>query len=341
MCVIWGAPCLLAVSHGYQLNGERDLYDQWWQSGLGSVTSRGELAVEPNPGAGHYGNWAASPHWSLQANAEWGLTFGLGIWNLYAGFLGNATFYPTLDFFNRHAESVDVATTTSAFVSFRDSLDTDDTARFPEATFGTVNVSGEAGLNGARMQLIAEAFKAYGARVDDVNEAKSRKSVVQKKGMFLNDVCWRCWPGNYAKFMDQLNATETSVGYWRVGDVEEPYGRFARGLHQQSGKSAIRLKLQSGFASAHRDVAGLLHTSLRVVYFDNGAGWTLTYPSAGGGRGVAMCINHTGTGRWMDATANITVAAVGESEGGEFDFELRSLRDETDPIFSLIEVMVV
>ena len=37
------------VSHGYQLNGELDLYNTWHAQGLGNVLSRGELAVEPNP----------------------------------------------------------------------------------------------------------------------------------------------------------------------------------------------------------------------------------------------------------------------------------------------------
>ena len=60
--------------------------------------------VTPNSiqdAAGSYGNWAQGPWWNLQANAEWALTFGLDVWNVNAGFLGNASFAPTLDFFNR------------------------------------------------------------------------------------------------------------------------------------------------------------------------------------------------------------------------------------------------
>lgn len=50
-----------------------------------------------------YGNWNQAPQWSLQANAEWALQFGVAQWNLYAGFLSNATFVPTLEMFNRQA----------------------------------------------------------------------------------------------------------------------------------------------------------------------------------------------------------------------------------------------
>ena len=157
------------VSHGYQLNEELDLYTSWRAQGLAQVYSRGELAVEPNPANGTYGNWAVSPYWSLRANAEWALTFGLAAWNLYAGFLGNQSFWPILDFFNRQAVSTNVTTATAAFVSFRDSLDTADTERFPEDRFGPVNLTSKHTnqLNGTRMLLIAESMKRYGARVDD------------------------------------------------------------------------------------------------------------------------------------------------------------------------------
>ena len=37
------------VSHGYQLNGELDLWHDWKARGLDKAFSRGELAVEPNP----------------------------------------------------------------------------------------------------------------------------------------------------------------------------------------------------------------------------------------------------------------------------------------------------
>jgi hypothetical protein len=47
------------VSHGYQLNGELDLYQNWYALGLDKAYSRGELAVEPNPANGTYGNCIA------------------------------------------------------------------------------------------------------------------------------------------------------------------------------------------------------------------------------------------------------------------------------------------
>ena len=99
-------------SHFYNLNNESSTFNR--ESPLllepqpdGSFArARGEMdgGVTPNPvqdRAGSYGNWAQSPWWNLQANAEWALTFGLDVWNVNSGFLGNKSFAPTLDFFNR------------------------------------------------------------------------------------------------------------------------------------------------------------------------------------------------------------------------------------------------
>ena len=114
-------------SHFYNLNGE--LQDFNTQSPLlmkkqpdGSyVHARGEMCTNPEPAPGQYGNWKQSPWWSLQANAEWALTFGLDVWNVYpgttnalhficsvrlfllclvccVGWIGNESFAPTLAF---------------------------------------------------------------------------------------------------------------------------------------------------------------------------------------------------------------------------------------------------
>ena len=344
------------VSHGYQLNGERDLHARWVSRGLDRAYARGELAVEPNPDPSkhEYGNWAQAPQWSLQANAEWALQFGLAQWNLYAGFLGNATFAPTLAFFNRHAPSAELATATAAFVSFRESLDTDDVARFPVGQYGAVNqthgkFAGKR-LNTSRVLAIAAARRARGARVEDVAEACSFKSIVQKKGNYLNDVGYRIWPDNYGKFMAQIDPAGSSVGRWRVGPRDQGYGRFARALEQASGRTAIRLALAPGFAAAHRvgggggAAVGLLNVTVRVVYFDEGHGrWTMGYrATAAGEHDTAMTVTQTDSGRWAVAVASVLLAPVGAGGGGKvggFDLELRSL-DAKDEVFSLVEVLV-
>lgn len=332
------------VSHGYQLNGEQMLYDDEARKYLLApqadghfAWARGELALEPDPIPGTYGNWAVSPYWSLQANAEWALTYGLTVWNLYAGFLGNATFAPTMDFYNRHAGQMNVSSASAAFLSFRDSLNTEDTQRWPVATFGPVNSTKHATqLNPDRMVAIAKANSARGARVDDPTQAASRKSVVQKKGMFLNDVCWACWTGNYGRYLQQLDPQGSSVGWWRVGAKNEPYGRFARGLEHASNRTQISVRVDPLFGASRRQSTARARAAatVSVVYLDKGRGrWTLALDGD-----VVATVHKIDSGSWKTATAQVLLAGGSSSAAGHV-LSLQSL-DSQDDVFSLLEVLL-
>jgi hypothetical protein len=78
-------------SHFYNLNDEIQTYNSekslinTKQPDGTFVHARGEMCTNPEPQLGQYGNWKQSPWWSLQANAEWALTFGLDVWNVYSG----------------------------------------------------------------------------------------------------------------------------------------------------------------------------------------------------------------------------------------------------------------
>eukprot|EP00040_Diaphanoeca_grandis_P031994 m.192702 g.192702 ORF g.192702 m.192702 type:complete len:636 (-) comp32479_c1_seq3:66-1973(-) len=322
------------VSHGYQLNGEAQLYDTVASLLLtplpdGSFPrARGELALEPDPNNGTYGNWAVSPAWSLQANAEWMLTFGVDVWNLYSGFLSNTTFAPTIDFFNTHSGLKDVATATAAFISFRDALNTEDTDRWPTSTFGpVVNLThGHPHLNPVRMVSIANANAARGARQDDPTQGASNKSVVQKKGMFLNDVGYQTWggnDGNYARYLEQEAPRNTSVGWWRLGPKSQGYGRFARGLEHSSGKSAIKVNINTEFGVGKK-------ATIRVVYFDLGFGrWTLRYCS----EQTVMTVSKSNSSRWQTSSGVVPITR------GCTSLEISSL-DGEDDVFSLMELLL-
>ena len=294
--------------------------------------ARGELALEPDAGVpGEYGNWAESPWWSLQANAEWVLTFGISAWNLYAGFLSNETFRETLQFVNRHAGYMNASTAPAAFISFRDSLNTEDTARWPEAKYGKVaeipwtngTLPPNCNANKKRMKLIAEDFKQYGAKLESAKEASDPRSIVQKKGMHLNDVCWNCWPGNYFRYIKQIDPTETSVGWWRVGPKQQGYGRFARGLEHATGRKLITLQLDPKFKT--------MNATATVVYFNAGRGsWSIAYNGETKGT-----IVKTSTDSWI-TTAKIPLGSI----SGNGKITLFS-PDQKDSIFSLLEILQV
>ena len=331
-----------SVTHWYNMNGERDIFTR--ESSLlltpysdGSFgRSRGELAVEPDPTAGTYGNWAHSPWWSLQANAEWCLTFGVDVWNLYAGFLGNDTFAPTMEFFNRHAGHKNPTTSPAAFISFRDSLDTADVARFSVAEYGPVNSSKnpEKFVNKTRMLKILKQFESRGASLggDDahIGGAMSKNGVHQKKAMVLYDVCWRCYEGNYGRYLEQIDAESTSVGWWQVGPRDEPYGRFARGLQHATNRTSITIRLDPSFGTASSPAV------IRLVYLDQGSGnIAVTYD----GQRVAR-VPKTNSGSWRVARANITLAPLARRTAG-MDMITLSSEDDEDDIFSLLEVLLV
>ena len=322
-------------THWYNVNGEQLLYEEEAHLLLtpqpdGSFASaRGELAVEPDPELGTYGNWAHSPWWSLQATAEWCLTFGIDVWNLYSGFIGNASFAPTMDFFNRHAGYKDPSTARAAFISFRDSLDTADVVRWPVSTFGPVNDTKDPDrlVNRHRMQQIATLNAHRGASLGTTDGAFFKAGVHQKKAMELYDVCWECFRGNYGRFLTQLDPPGSSVGWWQLGPRDQPYGRFARGLEHSSGRNTIRLRLDPQFGTTGQRALA------RVVYFDRGDGrWALGY----GGAAAASVKKHN-TLSWLVAEVNITLLAP---RTGSSHLTLSSL-DRQDDVFSLIEVLLL
>ena len=344
------------VSHGYQLNGEQQLYDAlavpllWQRQPWGDFgRSRGELALEPTPTHGSYGNWAESPWWSLHANAGWALTYGLDVWNLYALFIANTTFAPTMTLYNRYAGHKDPATAPGALLLLRDGLDAADFRRFPAADFGDdsrtvecVNGSAAAAFPGggctcsasqgpvccrntSRLQAIAAAYAAHGARMDAPDEATG-KSVKQKKASALNDVGCQIWSGNYGVHMQQRKAAQTSVGYWRVGPkVNSPYGRFARGSDNASGKSTMYFALDRQlFGGLPFNATTQRSVQLRVVYFDGSAGgaWRAKYDAQGMVGKELPVVDTAGSGLWQEALYSLPDARFGRGQSAGADFSL-------------------
>eukprot|EP00937_MAST-01D_sp_MAST-1D-sp2_P002452 g2452.t1 len=344
------------VSHGYQLNGEQQLYDKlaapllWQRQPWGDYgRSRGELALEPTPVDGQYGNWAESPWWSLHANAGWALTYGLDVWNLYALFIANATFAPTMQLFNRYAGAKDPATAPGALLLLRDGLDGADFQRFPAAEYGDdsravqcVNGSAAAAFPGggctcsgsegpvccrnvSRLEAIAAAHAARGARMD-APSAATGKSVKQKKAAGLNDVGCQIWPGNYGVHMQQKKAAQTSVGYWRVGaKVNSPYGRFARGSDNSNGKSTMYFALdQRLFGGLPFNATTQRSVQLRVVYYDGAAGgaWRAKYDAQSEVSKALPLVSTAGSGSWKEALYLLPDARFGGGQSAHADFSL-------------------
>jgi hypothetical protein len=235
----------------------------------------------------------------------------LDIWNIPAKALPPKTNRPAFQFFNKYAGHKQPASAPAAFCALRDGLDASDFDRFPAAKFG-----GQTGQKSdvERYVRIAKAYAAYGARMDDPEKAVGG-GMLNRKSSGPNDAGWGILPGNYSRFLSQINPGSGDVGRWNID--ETIYGRFGRAFEQKSGKTQMRFQLDPGFNA--REV------KVNVTYLDKGTGsWSIALP----GKDGTTRVQNTNSGEWK--TKTVTLAGITElvlkHESGD------------DTVFHLIEV---
>ncbi|MEO7522724.1 MAG: hypothetical protein ABIT58_01445 [Ferruginibacter sp.] len=283
---------------------------------------------------------------------------------------GNNT-YP-FQFFNKYAGQRDPATATGAFCVFRDVLDVNDTKRFPEDKYGQVSLDGakkggrkkdlenenaNAGsgnsiikmedVNPARLQSILKEFAPYGAKNgttpqedkvvysdDEKLQPKMRKENLRRdlQDKYFDDFGADLVPGNYNKFLDQYSPNTTSRGRWRIGPVDQPFGRFARSFDHSAGMNEMFFALDKNFYADK----GKQQMTLSVTYFDKGNGtWTLNFYD-GNKKTQAYEAQCKNTGRWVTKSVNIPVV-VNQKLDHDTDFTLKYTGGD-DTIFGMFEV---
>ena len=152
----------------------------------------------------------------------------------------------------------------------------------------------------------------------------------------MNDCGWDISPDNYHYFLEQINATNTSVGRWRVGDFTSGkagqfFGRFARSFEHATGRDDMFFAVRGGVFAATPQ-AKPVH--LRVVYYDDGTGsWSVRH-----GPGCANETKFTkkGTGLWAEATLDIA-GPFAQSCARGADFVLHN-SDGEDDSFAFVEL---
>ena len=271
--------------------------------------------------------------WSTQNPAQalyWTAIYAtnalLDIWQVHYEALQLEEAHRAVSFFNRYAGHRDPATAPSAFCALRWGLDAADTESFPEEIHGKANRS-----NIDRYLKIAADFEKYGAYQGDPDKAIG--GVMRNRQCDdYNDVGWDILPGNYGRFLTQIDPDETSIGWWHKGPKESLYGRFARGFDVGAGKSAMYFRCDDGFCQADKSHKLLL----RVIYLDEGTNsWTLEYDAAGGMK-EAIRIANTDSGEWREETVLVDDAAMQRRGPRASDLVLSS--KEGDGVFHLIEV---
>jgi hypothetical protein len=251
---------------------------------------------------------------------------GLDVWNVPEKALKDRSNDPAVAFFNKYAFQKDPSAAPAAFCALRDGLDASDYDRFPISIFG-----GSPGQRKeiARYQAIADAYSSYGARLDDPGKV-FQHGMINRKRSGPNDVGWKILPGNYCRFLEQVDPGKGDVGLWNVDD--SIYGRFARSFEHKTGKECLRFKLNEYFFGGRK---GNQLVTVTITYLDRGDGeWTLNYMGKRG-KACAVQVKNRNSREWKTVSAELTDLQVGEV--GATDFELQ-YKSGDDTVFHMIEV---
>ena len=235
----------------------------------------------------------------------------LDIWNVPTKALEDKANWPACAFFNKYAGHKNASTAPAAFCALRDGLEASDFDRFPATKFGG---KPEKKRDAERYLKIAKAFAAYGARMEDPQKATGG-GMINRKATGPNDVGWGTLPGNYSRFLTQIDPGSGDVGRWNID--ETIHGRFGRSFEHQSGKKQMRFQLDAGFNAKQVKVT--------VTYLDKGTGsWSIGLP----GKDGAKIFQNENSGRWKTQTV---------TSSGISDIVL-NYESGDDTIFHLIEV---
>jgi hypothetical protein len=316
-------------SHGYHISDTQQRLANWRGfasevTGAGKTFfSRGEQDAEWQICGWSKRNPAQALYWS----ALFATHCSLDMWNLPSEACQGQTHAPAISFFNRYAAQHDATTSSHAFCALRRGLDAADTKTFPEAIYGKAKKS-----NVERYQKIAAAFSTYGAMQGDPNKATGGGMKNRQRDNY-NDVGWGILPGNYARFLEQINPEETSQAWWHVGPPDSIYSRFGRSFDSAQGKTEMAFRLDQRFFVD----SSPSQVRVRLIYFDRGNGtWALDYQGPHGKkRAVTVICGNSNT--WKELNLTLDDARFGYRESEQCHLFLRQLSG-SDPIFHLIEL---
>lgn len=275
------------------------------------VLTRGEMDGEMNVYGWSTKNIPQALYWSglVATHCQ------LDIWNIpYRELMVEANL-PAFTFFNRYAGLHEAADSSRAFCALRDGLDASDFERFPEWDFG-----GSPGRKNeiGRYMKIANAYSKYGARMDDPDKALGH-GMINRKRMGYNDVGWGIFPGNYCRFLEQVEPGSGDVGLWNID--ESIYGRFARSFEHESSKNQMNFRLDERFDAEQVDV--------RITYLDRGRGsWSV----GASGDEIKQRVRNSDSGEWKTLALRMPRSSLRNSV-----LELNYVGGE-DTIFHMVEV---
>lgn len=319
------------IAIGYQANGEIKQDTELRPSFFGLNGKKPEFVRGEFSKFGQGGIFQENPVWNYYWTAISTVDRGLDLWEVDYNIVKTGLYDEGFAFASRYSYYKQPQTSLYAFIALRDVLDSADTLRFPERRYGIAKQS-----NADRVNKIEEEFKKYGAKVGDLPAATALSgSNYLYEAKAMNDVGFELIARNYNRFITQIDANETSVGLWRVGPTDQPYGRYARGFENSSGRNRMFFDLDDNFLSLKAKES----ITLKIIYLDKGTGkFSVRYDSLIDHDKIAATISKTNSGRWVSKSITITNGAFANKGARNSDFSLVN-EDNEDDVFHMIEIM--
>lgn len=298
------------------------------------VLTRGEMDGEMFVYAWSTRNIAQAVYWS----GLFAMHCRLDLWNIPHKALKDEANSPAYAFFNRYAGLQDPSTSPRAFCALRDGLNAADADRFPVRDYGPLKKN-----NQQRYLSIAAAYAPHGARMEDPEKAIGG-GMKNRKRMGYNDVGWNILPGNYCRFLTQIDPGSGDIGWWHVDVIKQNcndadasiYNRFARGFDSTHGKNTMYFDLHDDLFGISDLTAGITFT---VIYHDGvrNSTWELQYDNGSRSMATALAVTNAGSGTWR--TLKVTVTDAAFKNGGPHGADIVLINTNSlDDIFHLIEV---
>ena len=318
------------VAIGYQANGEI-IQDKELRPSFFGLNGK-----EPDLVRGEFSKFAQggifkeNPVWNYYWTAISTVDRGLDLWEVDYETVKTGKYDEAFSFANRYSYYKLPETSPYAFIALRDVLDAADTERFSEDNYGEAKQNNE-----FRVRKIESEYAVFGAKVGDIDAATTLKGsdfLFQAKAM--NDVGYEVIARNYSRFITQIEPNQTSVGLWRIGPTDQPYGRYARAFENASSRNRMYFDLDDKFISSE----GKHPITVKIIYLDKGTGkFSFRYDASTNRDKTAVVVTKTNTGRWLSKTITIADGEFANKGPRNSDFSLVN-EDNEDDVFHLIEI---
>ena len=319
------------IAIGYQTNGEIIQDNELRPSFFGLNGKKPEFVRGEFSKFAQGGIFQENPVWNYYWTAISTVDRGLDLWEVDYNIVKTGQYDEGFAFASRYSYYKQPQTSPYAFIALRDVLDSSDTLRFPEEKYGKAVQS-----NADRVTRIEREYKNFGAQVGDLHAATSLSgSNYLYEAKAMNDVGFELIARNYSRFITQIDANETSVGLWRVGPTNQPFGRYARAFENSTGRNRMYFDLDDNFLS----LKAIESITLKIIYLDKGSGkFSVRYDSSSSPDKTAVTITKANSGNWVSKSITILDGAFANKGPKNSDLSLVN-EDNEDDIIHMIEII--